>query len=138
MANRRFAPAPLLDDLVETAKGLAHPARLRLLAMLSDGELCVCQMIAVIGLAPSTVSRHLAVLSRGGLVGERKDGKWVYYSLRERGPAALLPALLGPLAADPTLKADRNLLTRLRRVPVATLCAADLDLHAIGVRGGAR
>jgi DNA-binding transcriptional ArsR family regulator len=139
MANRRIVPAARLDDLVETAQGLAHPARLRLLAMLAEGELCVCQMIAVLGLAPSTVSRHLAVLSRGGLVGERKDGKWVYYSLREQGPAAaLLPALLGTLAADPTLEADRKLLTRLRRVPVATLCAADLDLHAIGVRGGAR
>lgn len=132
MTNQR----PELDRLVEAAKGLAHPARLRLLGMLSSGELCVCQMTAVLGLAPSTVSQHLSVLSRGGLLADRKEGKLVFYRLDE-GPiaSALLPPLLGLLARDGQAKADRRLIGRLRRVPVPELCAADLDLVAVGVAG---
>lgn len=118
-----------------SAKGLAHPTRLRLLAMLGAGELCVCQMTAVLGLAPSTVSQHLSVLSRGGLLGERKEGKLVFYRLREDGRAAALAAvLLAGLATDPLVAADRAVVARLRRVSIATLCAAELDLVAIGVR----
>lgn len=133
MTNRRSDTG--LDELVEMSKGLAHPGRLRLLAMLAGGELCVCQMTAVLALAPSTVSQHLSVLSRGGLVAERKEGKLVFYRLRNDGAgAALLPVLLGLLASDSTVKSDRTVVARLRRVPVATLCAADLDLEAVGVR----
>ncbi len=137
MAKRRADDAPL-GDLVETAKGLAHPARLRVLGMLASGELCVCQLTAVLELAPSTVSQHLSVLSRGGLVADRKEGKLVFYRLHDGGiAAALLPPLLALLAADPRARADRALVGRLRRVPVATLCAADLDLVAIGIRAAA-
>ncbi len=92
-------------------------------------------MTAVLELAPSTVSEHLSVLARGGLVAERKEGKLVFYRLREDGAAAaLLPPLLGLLGGDATVRADRALVGRLRRVGIATLCAADLDLVAIGVR----
>lgn len=120
---------------MDGAKGLAHPARLRLLAMLADGELCVCQMTAVLELAPSTVSQHLSVLSRGGLVTERKEGKLVFYRLREDGLASTLaPAPLAGLATDPVVRADRAVVARLRRVSIAALCAAELDLVAIGVR----
>lgn len=134
MTNRR-PDLDRLGNLVEAAKGLAHPTRLRLLAMLGSGELCVCQMTAVLELAPSTVSQHLSVLSRGGLVADRKEGKLVFYRLHlgEIG-AALLPPLLDLLAVDAQARADRTVVERLRRVPVAELCAADLDLAAVGVR----
>jgi ArsR family transcriptional regulator len=133
--TKRFRGAAALDALTDAAKGLAHPTRLRLLAMLATGELCVCQMTAVLELAPSTVSQHLSVLARGGLVAERKEGKLVFYRLGEAGVAATLRApLLAALADDPVAKADRRLVERLRRVPVAELCAAELDLVAIGVR----
>jgi ArsR family transcriptional regulator len=107
--------------------------------MLATGELCVCQMTSVLELAPSTVSQHLSVLSRGGLVTDRKDGKLVFYRLGEVGVATtLLPPLLELVAGDATVQADRQVVDRLRRIPVATLCAADLDLVAIGVREPAR
>lgn len=135
VTKQRTDRSPAIDPLVELAKGLAHPARLRLLGMLATGELCVCQMTAVLELAASTVSQHLAVLERGGLVGERKEGKLVFYWLREEPAAAdFLTPLLARLAGDPRVRADRAVVTRLRRVPIARLCAAELDLVAIGVR----
>jgi DNA-binding transcriptional ArsR family regulator len=138
MANRRSDAPPSLDRQVAAAKGLAHPGRLRIAAMLTTGELCVCQLTAVLELAPSTVSQHLAVLARGGLVAERKEGKLVFYRLRREGTASpWLAPLLAALAGDPVVQADRRLVDRLRRVPVAELCAAELDLVAIGVRGPA-
>lgn len=135
MPNRRSEAQPRIDALVDAAKGLAHPARLRLLGMLAGGELCVCQMTAVLELAPSTVSQHLSVLSRGGLVVDRKEGKLVFYRLGDSElPKFLLPPLLAHLTEDSLVTADRAVVERLRKVPVASLCAADLDLTAIGVR----
>ena len=135
MTKRRIANEGRLRDLVGVAKGLAHPARLRLIGILATGELCVCQMTSVLELAPSTVSQHLSVLARSGLVTERKEGKLVFYRLRDEGAAGpLLAPLLLLLGDEPTAKADRVLVARLRRIPVSTLCAADLDLVAIGVR----
>ncbi len=135
MTKRRNTSTDRLRGLVEVSKGLAHPARLRLAAMLATGELCVCQMTSVLELAPSTVSQHLSVMSRGGLVAERKEGKLVFYRLREDEVAgSLLAPLLDLLTDDPAVRADRALVARLRKIPVATLCAADLDLVAIGVR----
>lgn len=102
--------------------------------MLASGELCVCQMTAVLELASSTVSEHLSVLSRGGLVADRKEGKLVFYRLHDGDIAqALLPPLLALLAEGDQVMADRVLVDRLRRVPVRELCAADLDLVAIGI-----
>jgi DNA-binding transcriptional ArsR family regulator len=135
MTNRRIDDSAPLDELVETAKGLAHPARLRILAMLEEGELCVCQMTAVLELAPSTVSQHLSVLSRGGLLTDRKEGKLVFYRLRTDGAAAaLLPPLLGLFAMGAVAGADRAVVARLRQIPIATICAAELGRTAIGVR----
>lgn len=137
MTKRRSGAEPALGSLVEAAKGLAHPLRLRLLAMLASGELCVCQMTAAAELAPSTISQHLAVLARGGWVAERKSGRLVFYRLRDDGlTAELLPRLFERLAGDPLVRQDRALVARLRRVGVAELCAAELDLAAIGVRRG--
>lgn len=135
MTKQRSGARASLPDLVEAAKAMGHPTRLRMLAMLAGGELCVCQMIAVLEVAPSTVSQHLSVLAHAGLVTERKEGRLVFYRLRPDGPgAALLPPMLGELASDPTAKQDARLVGRLRRVPVAKLCAAELNLNAVGVR----
>jgi len=123
---------PTLAPLVDTYKALAHPARLRILAMLRGGDLCVCQVTAALGLAASTVSAHLAELRRAGLVEEQKEGRWVRYRLREG--ASDLGALWPKLDADPQARADAALLARLRRVPLETLCRADLDLSRLGIR----
>ena len=135
MTNRRIDKSAEIDEVVETAKGLAHPTRLRILAMLADGELCVCQMTAVLELAPSTVSQHLSVLSRGGLLADRKEGKLVFYRLRADGAAAaLVPPLLALFSSGAVAGADRAVVARLREIPISTICAAELGLAAIDVR----
>lgn len=66
----------------DTLKALANPYRLWMVEKLSEGELCVCEFNKTLALDYSTISRHLSVLRRAGIVGYRKSGKQVYYSLR--------------------------------------------------------
>ncbi|GLH74346.1 hypothetical protein GETHLI_28480 [Geothrix limicola] len=105
-----------LRPLVGTLKALAHPVRLRILALLRDGELCVCEVAEVLGLAPSTVSEHLTGLRRTGLVREWKVGRWVHVALAEEAAARPVLEALWPLmaAAREELARDRAQARALR------------------------
>lgn len=83
--------APTVRDFVRVAKALADEGRVRALLALAGGELCLCQLVDLLGLAPSTVSRHVKELCAAGLVTRRKQGKWHYFRLAggdARQPAA--------------------------------------------------
>lgn len=124
-----------LSRSVAAFKALAHPARLRILAMLRSGPLCVCQLTAVLELAASTVSAHLAELKHAGLATEHKDGRWVRYRLAQDAEAeALLQHAARLTARDPQVGADARLLRDLRRVPVEELCRVELDLTRLGLQ----
>jgi ArsR family transcriptional regulator len=88
-----------LRPLVGTLKALAHPVRLRILALLRGGELCICEVAEVLGLAPSTVSEHLTGLRRTGLVREWKVGRWVHVALSDEATARPVLESLWPLMA---------------------------------------
>jgi DNA-binding transcriptional ArsR family regulator len=79
-----------MRDCLNITKALSDENRLRMLMALRDGELCVCQLTELMGLAMSTVSKHLSILYQAGLVDARKEGRWMYYSLPGKGasPAA--------------------------------------------------
>ena len=75
--------APAIADLDALYKGFADPTRIRILSVLAAGELCVCDIGALLRLAQPTVSRHLAYLRRTRLVEARPDLKFTYYRLAE-------------------------------------------------------
>lgn len=68
-------------EVLRVNRALADMSRLRAVLALRDGELCVCQLIALLKLAPSTVSKHLSILHQAELIESRKIGRWVYYRL---------------------------------------------------------
>ena len=70
-----------MTDSVQLFKALADETRLRILHLLCRRELCVCQIVEVLGIGQSKVSRHLAHLRNAGLVNDRREGLWMYYSL---------------------------------------------------------
>ena len=122
-----------LPVVIDAVKALAHPGRLRMLAMLRDGDLCVCQVTAVMGLAASTVSSHLSDLRRAGFVTERKIGKWVHYRLVSDGPLADLGRQALRLAeADDQLVKDVWAVRALRKIPLATLCSTGVGPKSVG------
>jgi ArsR family transcriptional regulator len=62
-------------------KALGHPARVKMVRALADGEKCVCDLVVVAGLGWSTVSRHLSVLREAGVVTDEKRGQQVIYQM---------------------------------------------------------
>ena len=66
---------------VQVFKALADETRLRILNLLCSRALCVCQIVEVLGMGQSKVSRHLAHLRNAGLVNDRREGQWIYYCL---------------------------------------------------------
>ena len=72
-----------MREFMNITKALADENRVRALLALQKGELCVCQITELLGLAPSTVSKHLSILYQSGLVELRKEGRWIYYRLPE-------------------------------------------------------
>ena len=117
-----------LDSAVAVARALGHPARLRTVAMLRSGELCVCQITEVLKLAPSTVSAHLKELKQAGLIVERKDGRWVHIGLTTDAEArAVVDASLVSLDGDSQLANDAHFVGELRAMPVELLCRLGYD-----------
>jgi ArsR family transcriptional regulator, arsenate/arsenite/antimonite-responsive transcriptional repressor len=123
----RNGRAIMLLELEAALKAAGDPTRTRVLKLLEAGPLCVCQVQAVLGLAPSTVSKHLTLLRTAGLVTDRRDGRWIHYALatEERNPyaRAVLALLRGPLDREPRILEDRRRLRRVKAIPVETLCA---------------
>ncbi|MBI4778000.1 metalloregulator ArsR/SmtB family transcription factor [Candidatus Desantisbacteria bacterium] len=66
-------------------KALSNQTRLRIMVLLSEKELCVCQLEWALGLTQVKVSRHLTVLKNAELVQDRREGLWIFYSLTEPG-----------------------------------------------------
>ena len=79
MASR--APAPDVRDAARLFKALGDETRLRIIALLAHGELCVCHIHDALDLPQPNISRHLAVLRAAGVVEDRREGHWVYYRL---------------------------------------------------------
>ena len=72
-----------MHEFLNITKALAEENRLRILLALDGRELCVCQLIELLELAPSTVSKHMTVLKQARLVNGHKDGRWMYYRLAD-------------------------------------------------------
>lgn len=104
-------------------KALADRTRLRILGLLSAGEVCVCDLHDSLGEPQPKVSRHLAYLRRSGLVAARKDGLWVHYRLAEIEDPLIRAALEAATHAVTHLKSNerdrRRLATRVAGTPAA-------------------
>jgi ArsR family transcriptional regulator, arsenate/arsenite/antimonite-responsive transcriptional repressor len=105
---------------------LSDENRLRMLYALRRGELCVCQLIELVGLSPSTVSKHLSILRDAGLLASRKAGRWVYYRVAERPVFPIIgkkaPPFFRSLEKSPTVIKDDQRLRRILKMDMEVLC----------------
>lgn len=97
-------------------KALADETRLRIVALLSHGELCVCHLEEALRLSQPKVSRHLATLRAAGVVLDRREGTWVYYRLLRQADADCERQLRGLVRAFAKRSALRRGLKRLVKV----------------------
>jgi ArsR family transcriptional regulator, arsenate/arsenite/antimonite-responsive transcriptional repressor len=117
----------IMREVVTIAKALSDENRVRIVAMLDGRELCVCQVIELLDLAPSTVSKHLAILKQARLVDGRKDGRWMYYRLAdEEAPQVARAALrwiLQMIKGDKRLRDDTRNLSQILTLDPEVLCS---------------
>ena len=122
-----------LDALETVFKALADRTRLRIIGLLVNGEVCVCDIHDSLGIPQPMTSRHLAYLRRAGLVATRKHGLWVHYRLAEL-PDPVLEAVLSAVAhavghASLAVRDRRRLARKLpvpegAALPVKSCCAS--------------
>lgn len=86
-----------MENFVRIMKALSDPNRVKLLKMLQERELCVCEMRAALGVAQPTASKHLKILGNAGLVKSYKDGLWVNYHLKDGSSSPFAATMLGNL-----------------------------------------
>ncbi len=72
-----------MEDLLGVFKALSEETRLRIVKLLEGGELCVCDIVAALGLVQPKISFHLSVLKEAGLIKDRKEGRWIHYRLND-------------------------------------------------------
>jgi len=114
-----------MKDTVKLFKALSEEVRLRILGLLMYGELCVCDLMAVLDLPQSTISRHLSYLANAGwLAGERR-GIWMYYRLiKDDGGLQqdLMAVLIKHLAELPAVGRDHARLEQYRQTKKTSTC----------------
>ena len=112
-----------MDHALSITKALADGNRLRVvMALTGHDELCVCQITAMLDLAMATVSRHISVLQKAGLVKSRKDSRWVYYRLSEAFPPLLLQWLKDALLNSGNIAWDNEKLRAIVAQELDALC----------------
>ncbi len=113
--------------LVRTTKALADESRIRIIGALEGRELCVCQLIELLQLAPSTVSKHLSILRNARLIDNRKQGRWMYYRLAgQDAPEPILKTLewVGRSFTDSDqFVEDHRQLTEILKMDPEVLCS---------------
>lgn len=118
----------MLREVMSITKALSDENRVRILVFLDHGELCVCQVIEMLQLAPSTVSKHLSILKQAGLVRSTKRGRWIYYSLADpqEDPisAGAIQWVLTSIGKDKTILEDRGRLKVVLSQSLEDLCRA--------------
>lgn len=115
-----------MNDFMNLTKALADETRVRMLLALREGELCVCQITELFGLAPSTVSKHLSILHQAGLVESRKAERWVYYRLSGKKAPAMVRAAFTwvsqAIGSSDRIQADAKKLKIVLAIDPTELC----------------
>ncbi|MGD9114655.1 MAG: metalloregulator ArsR/SmtB family transcription factor [Desulfobacterales bacterium] len=114
-------------EFLNITKALAEENRLRILLALDAQELCVCQIIELLELAPSTVSKHMSVLRQARLIDGRKDGRWMYFRLAdENAPIEVKEAIAWvkkSLTENERIREDARRLKEILKIDREVLCS---------------
>ena len=117
-----------MREFMSVVKALGDENRVRALLALRESELCLCQIIEFLDLAPSTVSKHMSILKQARLVDTRKSGRWVLYRLAGNKSAPevqeAIAWLCKSLSKDTLVRRDERRLKEILKIDVTVLCSA--------------
>lgn len=112
-------------ELKNIFKALGEDNRLRTFMVLRKRELCVCQIVELLKLAPSTVSKHLSILNDAGIIDSNKNGRWVYYSISENIDDEyknIIDSITDSLKNDEKIKQDAIKMMEILKIDPEKLC----------------
>jgi ArsR family transcriptional regulator, arsenate/arsenite/antimonite-responsive transcriptional repressor len=116
-----------MREFMNIVKALGDENRVRALLALRNRELCLCQIVELLGLAPSTVSKHMSILKQARLVDTRKSGRWVYYRLAGCDSAlevqGAIAWLCKSLSGNTSVRRDEQRLQEVLKVDLTVLCS---------------
>jgi ArsR family transcriptional regulator len=112
-----------MKQATQTFKALSDETRLRILGLLLQGELCVCDLVVVLNLPQSTISRHLSYLKNSGLVEDRREGVWMHYQLKKSAQTDLANLLNVTVVQLSQIKKDRERLRKHLARKQSTVCS---------------
>lgn len=119
-----------MRNLMKITKALSDQNRVRILSALNGRELCVCQLVALLKLAPSTVSKHIAILRNADMVESRKEGLLVYYFLpkaQNEMLTGILNWLFDSLKTDKIIQQDNAEIEEIVKKSPSEICALNRD-----------
>ncbi|MGO9013820.1 MAG: ArsR/SmtB family transcription factor [Dissulfurispiraceae bacterium] len=113
-----------MNELVSVFQALSDETRLRTLKLLEDGELCVCDIVAALDMFQPKVSFHLKILKDAGLIKDRRQGKWIHYSIHDSDlfKRFLIHTVLEKISSE-SVREDQNRLSEFRQNKKGLSCA---------------
>ena len=114
-----------MHEFMNITKALSDQNRVRAILVLKERELCVCQIIKLLGLAPSTVSKHMSILRNARLVECRKEGLWMHYRLPDKPAPEIRKAIdwvCTSLEGNKPAKKDSIQLKKILKMNVEDIC----------------
>jgi len=117
----------MLQDFIKLSKAISDETRVRILKLLGTGELCVCQLMAILELGQSTVSKHLGILKNAGLIDVRREWTWSFYRLSKKGgnryTRDFLRLMASVLNDDPLIQKDGERFREVITKDIKILCS---------------
>ena len=112
-------------DYVNVFKALNDPNRIRIMKMLGERELCLCEVREVLGLSSSTVSKHLTILRDADLILDSKEGKWVNFQLNDKSKQKFIRLIMtlikNSFEDDEAIQEDTKKLHRVSRIKICNM-----------------
>jgi DNA-binding transcriptional ArsR family regulator len=126
-----------MESFLTITRALSDENRVRALLALGDQEVCVCQLIELLQLAPSTVSKHMSILKQAGLVAGQKKGRWMYYRLPGTGAPPAVRQVLSwvrqAASKTPRIRTDARRMEKILRANRDILCERQATRRRLGV-----
>ena len=131
-----------MESILAITRALSDENRVRALLALGDREVCVCQLIELLQLAPSTVSKHMSILKQAGLVAGQKKGRWMYYRLpgAKASPAIrqALSWVRQAASTAPHIQEDSERMEKILRTSRDRLCERQAARRKLGGKRAAQ
>ncbi len=109
-----------MKDLTNLFKVLADETRLRIINLLLEREMCVCELVEILGMFQPRISRHLNILRQAGLLYSWREGRWMHYAIKRKLPdycETLLKGVKVKLSKNKIARIDLQKTTKVKRKP---------------------